>query len=53
MKKKCYYLEEELSARLKEYCVRYGLKEAQVVRMALHVFIRNNAELLKRDAQRA
>lgn len=44
MKRKCYYLPEELLHRLRKYCETLGLKEAEVVRLAIHMFIQSQGE---------
>ena len=44
MKRKCYYLPEELLHRLRKYCETLGLKEAEVVRLAIHMFIQSQGK---------
>ena len=41
MKRKNFYLPEALFSRLEDYCARYGVTQAEVVRMAIHLFLKS------------
>ena len=51
-KKVSYNLDNELLARLKEYCVKTGRYETRVIEMALEEFLRSHKNEMDSQAQR-